>query len=314
MGRLRELILSNPLIAWYRNLSQVSRGCLLMVIATLLFAGMHATIRHATQHLPAIEVAFFRNLFGLIVIVPLLMRFGPRLFHTSKFSLHLLRSLINAVSMVAFFIGLSLTPLARATAIAFTAPLFTALFSALFLGEVFRWRRWTAIIVGFLGALVILRPGVDVVDLGSLLVMVSSLLWAIAMIDIKVLARTESSATITAYVTVLMTPLTLIPALFFWQMPSPGMWWWLIFIGVIGTLGQFVVTEAIKLADMTVLMPFDFLKLVWAAFLGMLLFAEIPDALTWIGAAIVFAASFYIVWREAKLRRLQAQAALPKPD
>jgi drug/metabolite transporter (DMT)-like permease len=111
-----------------------------------------------------------------------------------------------------------------------------------------------------------------------------------------------------------MTPLTLVPALFYWQMPSPGLWGWLIFIGVIGTMGQFVVTEAIKLADMTVLMPFDFLKLVWAAFLGMLLFAERPDALTWIGAAIVFASSFYIVWREAKLRRMQAQQDLPKPD
>ncbi len=101
----------------------------------------------------------------------------------------------------------------------------------------------------------------------------------------------------------LLTPLTLVPALLVWEMPSPGMWGWLIFIGVIGTIGQFAITEAIKLADMTVLMPFDFLKLVWAAFLGMAFFAEVPDALTWIGAAIVFSSSFYIVWREAKLRR-----------
>ena len=303
-----------PLVARYERLSLVSRGCLLMVVATLLFAAMHASIRHATQHLSGVEVAFFRNLFGLVVIVPLLVRFGPRLFHTEKFSLHLLRALINAVSMIAFFVGLSMTPLARATAIAFTAPLFTALLSALFLGELFRWRRWTAIIVGFIGALIILRPGVDVVDTGSLLVLFSSLLWAMAMIDIKVLARTDSSATITAYVTVLMTPLTLIPALFYWQTPSLELWGWLVFIGVIGTLGQFVVTEAIKLADMTVLMPFDFLKLVWAAFLGMLFFAEVPDALTWIGAGIVFAASFYIVWREARLRRMQAQAVEPKAE
>jgi drug/metabolite transporter (DMT)-like permease len=304
MQRLSAL--SDPLLERYRQLAPVTRGCLLMVISTLLFAAMHAAIRHATQHLSGFEVAFFRNLFGLVVIVPLLVRFGPRLFHTQKFGLHLLRALINAVSMVAFFIGLSMTPLARATAIAFTAPLFTALFSALLLGEVFRWRRWTAIVVGFVGALVILRPGIDVVDKGSMLVIFSSLLWAIAMTDIKVLARTESSATITAYVTVLMTPLTLVPALLFWQLPSPGLWWWLIFIGVIGTTGQFIVTEAIKLADMTVLMPFDFLKLVWAAFLGMIFFAEVPDALTWIGAAIVFASSFYIVWREARLRRAKA--------
>lgn len=278
-----------------------------MVVGTLVFAAMHTAIRHVTQNLSGIEVAFFRNLFGLVVITPLLMRHGPALFHTQKFSLHLLRAVINAISMVCFFVGLSMTPIARATALAFTAPLFTALFSALFLGEVFRWRRWTALFFGFFGALVILRPGLKEVDAGGLLVVFSSLLWAIAMIDIKVLGRTESSQTITAYVTVLLTPLTLVPALFVWQMPSPDMWVWLIFIGVIGTIGQIIITEAIKLADMTVLMPFDFLKLVWAAFLGMLFFAEVPDALTWLGAAIVFSSSFYIVWREAKVRKAMRQ-------
>ena len=303
MRTFTALILSNPMLEWYRRTTPLVRGCLLMVLGTLVFAAMHAAIRYTTQHLSGLEVAFFRNLFGLFVIAPLLMRYGPALFHTQKFSLHLMRAVINAVSMVCFFVGLSMTPIARATALAFTAPLFTALFSALFLGETFRWRRWTAIFVGFFGALVILRPGLKEIDTGGLLIIASSLLWSIAMIDIKVLGRTESSRTITAYVTVLLTPLTLAPALWVWQMPSADMWVWLVFIGVIGTIGQIVITEAIKLADMTVLMPFDFLKLVWAAFLGMIFFAEVPDALTWVGAAIVFASSFYIVWREAKLRR-----------
>jgi drug/metabolite transporter (DMT)-like permease len=208
--------------------------------------------------------------------------------------------------MVCFFVGLSMTPIARATALALTAPRFTARISAQIIGERFLWSRWTAIFVGFFGALVILRPGLKEIDTGGLLIIASSLLWSIAMIDIKVLGRTESSRTITAYVTVLLTPLTLVPALWVWQMPSADMWVWLEFIGVIGTIGQIVITEAIKLADMTVLMPFDFLKLVWAAFLGMIFFAEVPDALTWVGAAIVFASSFYVVWREAKLRRHKA--------
>ena len=186
----------------------------------------------------------------------------------------------------------------------FTAPLFAALFSALFLGEVFRWRRWTAIFLGFFGALVILRPGLQVLDTGSLLILFSSVLWSVAMVDIKLLGRTESSRTIAAYVTVLLTPLTLVPALFVWQTPTTfDMWGWLIFIGVIGTIGQFAVTEALKQGDMTALMPFDFLKLVWATFLGIIFFAEVPDFLTWVGAAIVFASSFYIAWREATLRR-----------
>src|SRR5262249_21810358 len=153
----------------------------------------------------------------LLVILPLLVRRGPSLFYTQKLGLHMLRAVLNVVSMLAFFLGLSLTPLARATALSFTAPLFTALLSALLLGEVFRWRRWTAIVVGFVGTLVILRPGVQAFDLGSLLIICSSLLWGLAIIDIKVLGRTESTMTITAYVTVLLIPMTLLAAVFVWQ-------------------------------------------------------------------------------------------------
>jgi drug/metabolite transporter (DMT)-like permease len=292
-----------PLLGFYRGLHPAAQGCALMVLGTLMFAGMHTAIRYSTQHLPAVEVAFFRNLFGLFVIAPLLVRHGAALFRTNKLSLHMLRAVLNVFSMLAFFVGLSMTPLARATALTFTAPLFTALFSALFLGEVFRWRRWTAIFAGFFGALVILRPGLQVLEVGALLVLISSVLWSFALIDIKVLGRTESTVTITAYVTVLLIPMTLMPAVMVWETPGLDMWGWLIFIGVIGTLGQIVVTEAVKLADMTVLMPFDFLKLVWATFLGIVFFAEVPDFLTWVGGAIVFGSSFYIAWREAKLRK-----------
>jgi drug/metabolite transporter (DMT)-like permease len=294
------------LLQSYQGLHPAARGCALMMLATFMFAGMHTAIRYSTQQLPPVEVAFFRNVFGLVVIAPLLVRQGASLFATKRLDLHVVRALLNVVSMLSFFVGLSMTPLARATALSFTAPLFTALLSALFLGEVFRWRRWTAIFAGFCGALIILRPGLQTFDFGSVLVLVSSLLWSMALIDIKVLGRTDSSMTITAYVTVLMIPMTLVPAMLVWQTPMPELWGWLIFIGVIGTLGQLIVTEAVKLADMTVLMPFDFLKLVWAAFLGIIFFAEVPDLLTWFGGAIVFGSSFYIAWREAKLRRTKA--------
>jgi drug/metabolite transporter (DMT)-like permease len=240
------------------------------------------------------------------VIAPLLLRYGPGLFHTQRFRRHALRAFLNLFSMLAFFVGLSMTPIARATALSFTAPLFGALLSALLLGEVFRWRRWTAIVLGFCGALVILRPGLRVLDAGELFVVASSLLWSMAMIEIKVLGRSESSVTIAAYVTVLLVPMTLVPAILFWQPPALENWGWLIFIGVIGTLGQIIVTEALKLADVTVLMPFDFLKLVWATLLGIVVFAEVPDSLTWVGAAIVFGSSFYVAWRETKLRRASA--------
>lgn len=291
----------------------VVRGCLLMLASTVLFACMHALIRYATQRLPPVEVAFFRNLFGLLVIAPLLLRMGPSIFRTDRLGRHVTRALVNVGSMLCFFSGLATTPIARATALAFTAPLFTALLSVLFLGEVFRWRRWTAIAIGFVGTLVILRPGLGDVSTGDLLVLASSLLWSIAMIEIKLLGRTESSITITAYVTVLMTPLTFIPALFVWQTPSADLWVWLVLIGVLGTLGQIAVTEALLLADTTVVMPFDFLKLIWATALGMILFAEMPDALTYLGAAMVFASTFFIAWREARLRRAAAKDAEKAP-
>jgi drug/metabolite transporter (DMT)-like permease len=293
----------------FDSLSPVIRACVLMVLGTVMFAAMHTAIRYATQRLPAVEVAFFRNICGLVVILPLLVRHGPGLFHTERLGLHVLRAVLNVFSMLAFFVGLSMTPLARATALSFTAPLFTALLSALFLGEVFRWRRWTAIVCGFIGTLVILRPGFQMLDTGALLVIGSSLLWSMALIDIKVLGRTESSLTITAYVTVLMIPMTLVPAMLVWQAPPLELWIWLLFIGVIGTLGQIIVTDALKLADMTVLMPLDFLKLVWATAFGIILFAEVPDFFTWVGAAIVFASSFYIAWREAKLRKARGSPA-----
>lgn len=292
-----------PLIGGWTRLPAVTRGCALMLLSTMMFAGMHAAIRHTTQVVPAVEVAFFRNLFGLLVILPLLMRYGGSVFRTSKFKLHGLRAILNVLSMLAFFVGLSMTPIARATALSFTAPLFTALLGVFFLGEVFRWRRWTAIFVGFFGALVILRPGLEGLETGAILIIVSSLLWSMAVIDIKILGRTESSITITAWVTVLLIPLTLLPAISVWKTPPVEMWGWLVFIGVIGTAGQIVVTQALKLADTTALMPFDFLKLIWAAVLGALLFNEQPDVFTWIGAAIVFGSSFYIAWRESVVRK-----------
>ena len=290
-------------------LPAVTRGCLYMMISTMMFAAMHAAIRHTTQLMPPVEVAFFRNLFGLVVIGPLLWRYGIGVFRTKRIDLHLMRAVLNVLSMLAFFTGLAATPIARATALSFTAPLFVALLGVLFLGERFRWRRWTAIGCGLLGALDILRPGLEALDTGALLILASSLLWSFAMIDIKILGRTESSVTITAYVTVLLTLLTLPPALLVWQTPPAHAWVWLVFIGVIGTLGQILVTEALKLADTTALMPFDFLKLVWAAALGAWLFAERPDVWTWIGAAIVFGSSIYIAWRESVLRKARKDAA-----
>jgi drug/metabolite transporter (DMT)-like permease len=151
--------------------------------------------------------------------------------------------------------------------------------------------------------LIILRPGMIPVDLGSVLVVVAALLWGITMILIKMLSRTESSFAITAYMNIFLSLFSLGPALWVWVSPSPEMWGWMVAIGVLGTIAQLALSQALKETEPTAVLPFDFLKLVWAALLGMWVFGELPDLYTWIGALVVFAAGFYLAYREHQERR-----------
>ena len=141
----------------------------------------------------------------------------------------------------------------------------------------------------------------------------SSLAWAIALIFIKVLGRTDSSVTITVYMVLLMTPMSLPPALLVWEWPTLAMLGQLVLIGVLGTIGQLTVVQALKEGETHVVMPIDFTKLIWAAILGLLWFGEIPTAFTWLGGAMIFASTMYIAWREHLLRRAKQAAAADAP-
>ena len=274
-----------------------------MVASTIAFAGMHALIRYVSDDVHPFQIAFFRSFFGLIVFMPWIVRSGLGVFATERLPLHVLRSVMNVVAMFMFFTSLSLSPLARVTALGFTAPIFAALMSVILLKERFRFRRWAALIVGFAGTLVILRPGVLVIDLGSVLVLGSALIWGLTLIVIKILGRTESSVTITAYMNLLLTVFAFVPTLFVWTTPTFEIWFWLLVIGILGTLAQVAIAESLKLAEASTVMPFDFLKLIWAAFLGYFMFAETVDLFTWIGAAIVVGSTIYLAYREAQVAR-----------
>lgn len=285
------------------NASATSRGILLMVASTLGFSAMHTAVRYLSAELPPIQIAFFRNFFGLVIFTPLVLRHGLVFLKTERFPMHLLRAGLNVLAMFAFFTALSLTPLARVNALAFSAPLFAAVLSMIFLGERFHVRRWTAIVFGFIGTMVILRPGFAAIDTGSILVLLSAGLWGVTMIVIRILGRTESSLTTTGYMNLLLSALSLGPALYVWQMPQGIAWFWLLVIGITGTAAQLALAEALKVAETTVIMPFDFLKIVWASIFGFLLFAEVPGIFTFIGAAIIFISTFYIAYRERQLNR-----------
>ena len=296
----------NPLpgmINFWQAAPPVLRGILLMCIATVFFSTMHVLVRYVARDVPPLQIAFLRNIFGVIVFAPLLMSSGLAFLRTRRIGLHAVRGVLNSVAMLMFFTGLAMTPVARVTALAFSAPIFTAVLSVIFLGERFRLRRWLAIVAGFAGTLIILRPGMIPADLGSILVVSSALVWAVTMIVIKVLSRTDSSFAITAYMNIFLSIFSLGPALWVWVTPPPDMWVWLVAIGILGTIAQLALSQALKETEPTAVMPFDFLKLVWATLLGLWVFGELPDLYTWIGALVVFASGFFIAYREHQERR-----------
>ena len=288
------------------GLSGNLRGIAWMALSTIAFVTMHAAVRDVSQDMHPFEVAFFRQFFGIVALAPWFIRYGLAPLRTRRLGMHGVRAFVNVIAMFAFYYALSIVPLAQVSALAFSVPIFTALLAMAFLGERARLRRWAAILFGFSGVFVAFIPDMyetGAPQLGSLLVVLSSFTWAIALIFIKVLGRTESTITITAYMVLLMTPMSLLPALAVWEWPTMGQFGWLLFIGVVGTIGQLTVVQALKEGETHVVMPIDFTKLIWAAGLGFLWFGEIPTVFTWAGGAMIFFSTTYIAWREHQLRK-----------
>ena len=286
-------------------------GCLAMFASTLFFSGMHACVRYLSADLHPFEIAFFRNFFGVLILIPFAVRAGRHVLKTQHFNLHLVRASFNIVAMLVFFYALSITPLALVQALSFTAPLFTTILAIFFLGEIVRLRRWAAIIVGFIGVLIILRPGIEPLQLGAYLVLCSAAIWAMTMIVIKRLSNTDSALTITLYVSLFLTLFSFVPALLVWEWPVGMHWLWLLGIAVAGTLGQLCLAKAFSLADATLVLPIDFAKIVWGALFGYVFFSETVDGLTWLGAIIVFSGACYLGWRERQLEKQSMHASPP---
>ena len=286
------------------DMSGATRGILLMLAATLLAACMNLVARHISASVHPYMVVFFRVVFGLLFIGPFVLRSGGlSVFRTRRIGGHLLRASLNVVNMLCYFSAVAITPLAELVALGFTAPVFATLLAVLLLGEIVGVRRWSAILVGFAGAMIIVRPGFGEVSPGHLLALGSAISWACVMLVVKSLSRTESSLTIVAYMTVLMAPVSMVPALFVWQWPTPTELGWLAVMGVVGTGVHFTVAQAVREADLSTIMPFDFTKLIWISALAYLLFGEVPTLATLVGGTVIFMSGIYIAQREAMAGR-----------
>jgi drug/metabolite transporter (DMT)-like permease len=290
------------------------RGALWMGAAATAFALMITLVRHLTDGLHPLQVVFFRTAFGLVAMLPWLLRQGIGVMRTSRLRLHLLRALIGIFAMVGWFTSVSLLPLAEATALSFTAPIFTSVLAVLILGEAMRLRRWTATAIGFLGALIIVRPGSAAIDPAALLAIGTAAIWASSTILIKIMARTESAGGITTYMVLLTTPMTLLAALFVWQDPSLEQLAFAALLGAAGSAGHFCMSRALATADATLVAPLDYLRLPIVALIAFLVFGEVPGIWVWIGGGIIAASSIYIARREARrTRSLLSESAAPPP-
>jgi drug/metabolite transporter (DMT)-like permease len=279
------------------------RGALWMLLACACFSSMNGIVRHLGQDLPTFVMVFFRCLFGLIALLPWLLKPGLASLRASRPALHGVRVVMAFVAMAAWFYGLKMMPLAEATALSFTTPLFATVAAVVFLGEVMRARRWTATLVGFAGAMIILRPGLTTITDATLFILLAAFLMALSQTIVKLLTRNEHPNATVFWLVFLMTPVSLVPAIFVWQTPTIEQFAWLIGLGVVATLGHQSLARSLGATEATAVYPIDFTRLIFAAAIGFLAFDEAPDMWTWIGAAVIMTSSVYIAHREARLRR-----------
>lgn len=267
------------------------RGALWMTLAALQFAAAAAAVRALSATINVFEIAFLRCVFGVIVMTPWLARVGMAGVRTPRMRLYMQRAVFSGLAMFCWFGGLSLMPVADATAVSFTTPLFGAIAGVFFLREPSSGRMWLTLLLGFAGALIMLRPGAGAFNPGALLVIGSGLLIAGSAMIMKETARADSPDLSAFYQAFLMLPLCLAPALFFWRWPTGEELLWAAAVGVFSTLAQRCVARAYVAADVSAVQPFDYTRLPFAVLLGLVLFGEVPDVWSGVGAAVIFASS-----------------------
>jgi drug/metabolite transporter (DMT)-like permease len=280
-------------------------AALLMVAAAAVTSMQGLLIRVAADGgIHAFEIAFFRSFFGFVAMAVVVLATTRRVPRVTALRPLGGSSLFHLMAMLSFFYGMAMMPLAESAALTFTAPLFGTLAAALFLGERVHARRWIAILVGFLGVLVVLRPGMVPVGIGPALVLFSTVAFAGVTVLVKRMTATEATTSVVFYQSLFVSVLTLPAALPVWTTPDPTMLAWLALIGALSTVGWLCFTRAFALADASALLPLEFTRLPFVALLGYLAFGEVPDVWVWVGAAVIFASGLAIAHRENAAARV----------
>ena len=272
---------------------------LLAIGATLFGSFMGAGVKFLSDDLHPITICFYRCLMGLIIITPFVAKNNFQALQTDNMRLQIFRALINIISMICWFSAIGMMHFEKATALGFTTPLFTTVLAVLILGEVIRFHRTAALLLGFVGILIIIRPGYMPFEFGTILMLVASLSFSFVLIFVKKLSATDSSLTIIFYHLLYMTPAFFILSLFYWENISLNQLIIFSLMGASGLLSHWCLAQAFKMSDTTFVMPLQFTKLIWASLIGLFIFSEQPDIWTWVGGVIIFISVVYITYREA---------------
>ncbi len=282
---------------------RVLNGIAWAVVSMMLFTLTPVLVRELATDMTPIEIIFHRSMIGAIALGMYFLWHDIRSLRTAVLRLHFARAAANFIAMTMWFQAILAMPLAEATALHFTLPLFTVILAALFLSEGIGWRRWSATGIGFLGVLVVLRPGIVAVDLPAFLVLGSAVFYAGAVIFIKMLTRTDSALAIGFYSNLLIVVVGAVPTIILWQGPTWQEIPLLFALAVIGTAAPYCLTRSLHMLEASLVAPMDFLRLPFTALAAWLIFAEVPDKWTWIGAAVIFGSTTYTARSEAKLDR-----------
>jgi drug/metabolite transporter (DMT)-like permease len=271
-----------------------------ILISTTAFSAMNVAIHALAGEFHPAVIVCLRTLVTLVLLAPFLAYAGPRILETSRWRLHLLRGIVGGIGMIGWVYSVTLLPVSYATALSFTAPLFVTVLAVLFLHERAGIDRFAALIVGFIGTLIILRPGAESFDWRSLVVLATTVLWAVTGILVKQLSASEPPLRMVTYMNVVMFFVALPFAWAHWHWPNLHGWGILTIIAACSLIMHTSMVRAYKLAPISALMPFDFTRLISTAILAYLLFGETIDLMTWIGAAIIVASAAFMARRDAR--------------
>ena len=274
-----------------------------MVLTGVMFVGVTVAVRYLGTSMNPVQAGFIRYAFGLLMVLPLLSRAGVLSLHSKRIGFHALRGLAHGCGVMLWFFAMSRIPIAEVTALGFTAPVFTTLGAALFLRERLRSYRVIAMLAGFAGALLILRPGFREIDIGDLAQVAAAPLFACSFLMAKSATRTESSTMIVVMLSVFCTLTLALPALAVWRTPTLEELELLFATAALATTGHYCMTRAFKAAEVSAVQPFTFLQLVWATLLGLVLFDEHPDLWIALGGALIVTAASWMAHREVQSQR-----------